>query len=128
MRKFYTLLLSIAVLATACTTDTTQDIGVVGDDCLTVSVEKNDTRIELLDNKSIWTEGDMVSVFYNSDKIQQWKFTGQTGDRMATLRRVSPAFSGKQTQQIVIVYPYSTDYDLNTNDCNIEAYLPATQQ
>lgn len=41
MRKFYTLLLSIAVLATACTTDTTQDIGVVGDDCLTVSVEKN---------------------------------------------------------------------------------------
>ena len=46
-----------------------------------------DTRIQL-DNyqKTVWTNGDLVSVFYRSDANQKWQYKGETGARIANLR------------------------------------------
>ena len=48
---------------------------------LTVGFEDDETRIQLNSaQKTVWTNGDLVSVFYRSDAKQQWLYTGETGE------------------------------------------------
>ncbi len=48
---------------------------------LTVGFEDDETRIQLNSaQKTVWTNGDLVSVFYLSDANQQWQYTGETGE------------------------------------------------
>ena len=48
---------------------------------LTVGFEDDETRIQLNEEQNtVWTKGDLVSVFYRSDANQQWQYTGETGE------------------------------------------------
>ncbi len=98
-------------------------------DELIVSFEGgDDTRIQLNEaQKTVWTEDDLVSVFYRSDANQKWQYQGRTGSRVGNLRRISEGTATTQTSRIVVAYPYNENYYFNAETCNIEAMLPATQ-
>ncbi len=93
---------------------------------LTVSFEEN-SRIQLCNGKTVWNEGDLVSVFYLSNGNEEWAFEGATGDRTGTLKKVRPAKGSKATSEVVVVYPYNPDYCLLSKILNVEAQLPAEQ-
>ena len=95
---------------------------------LTVGFEDDETRIQLNSaQKTVWTNGDLVSVFYLSDANQQWQYTGETGARTAKLTRVNAGNATTATTGVVVVYPYNENYYLNTRTLNVKASLPATQ-
>lgn len=95
---------------------------------LTIGFEENDTRIELNEaNKTVWTANDNISVFYQSDANQKWRFIGKTGDRIGTFKRVSSGTETTKTERVVIVYPYSEGHQLNTETLNVRTVLPTTQ-
>ena len=95
---------------------------------ITVGFEGEDTRIQLNDvQKTVWTSGDLVSVFYRSDANQKWQYTGETGARTADLTCVDAGEATKETQRVVVVYPYNANYYFNTETYNVQASLPATQ-
>ena len=125
MKRFYIFALVAAMFA-ACSTDVTEDVAIEAPETLKVSFEES-TRIQLDDNKTVWTAGDLVSVFYRSDANQQWKFQGNTGDREGILKRVSAPEATEKLSKIVAVYPYRDNYYINPETCNIEATLPAEQ-
>ena len=87
-----------------------------------------DTRIQLNDEvKTVWTEGDLVSVFYRSDANQKWQYTGKTGTRVGELTRVDAGTATTQTTRVIAVYPYNANYYFNTEAYNVQASLPAVQ-
>lgn len=95
---------------------------------ITVGFEDDDTRIQLNDaQKTVWTKGDIVSVFYKSNANQKWKYDGETGARTAQLKRVESGTSTAKTTRVVVVYPYNEEYEFNAETCNICTQLPATQ-
>ena len=95
---------------------------------LTVGFEDDETRIQLNEaQKTVWTNGDLVSVFYRSNANQQWQYTGETGARTAELKRVSTPEATVSLSDIVVVYPYNENYYINPRTCNVQATLPATQ-
>ena len=95
---------------------------------ITVGFEGDDTRIQLNEaQKTVWTKGDIVSVFYKSNANQKWEYRGETGERVAELYRVDAGTASRDMDYVVLAYPYSTEYVLSTATGNIEATLPAVQ-
>ena len=96
---------------------------------LTVGFEGDDTRIHLNEaQKTVWTKGDLLSVFYCSTINEQWKFMGETGDRIGQIAPVDNSVNPPATHdRVVVVYPYSGGYNFNTETYNVKATLPATQ-
>ena len=97
---------------------------------ITVSFEgDNDTRIQLNEaQKTVWTEGDHVSVFYRSSVNEEWQFMGKTGDRTGQIVPVDNSVNPPATHnRVVVIYPYNNEYYLNTETYSIEASLPAVQ-
>ena len=130
MKKFF--LFTLAVLAfVACTQNDIEELAANRADApetLTVGFEGDNTRIQLNEaQKTVWTSGDLVSVFYRSDANQKWQFQGETGERQGQFKRLQNAESTTKIANIVVAYPYSEDYFLNTKSYNIEATLPAVQ-
>ena len=127
------LLFVFATLAfAACTQDVVVDITPApivdnAPETLVVGFEGDDTRIQLQNGKTVWTEGDLVSVFYRSDANQKWQYRGETGSRTAELKRVDAGTATTPTTAVVVVYPYDANYYLNTRTFNIQATLPAVQ-
>ncbi|MBR2116626.1 MAG: hypothetical protein IJ942_06375, partial [Alistipes sp.] len=78
----------VAMLFAACTTDVTKDVTVEVPQTLTVSFEE-DTRIQLMNGKTVWNTGDLVSVFYKSDANDCYRFAGNTGERTSELVRTA---------------------------------------
>ena len=120
------LFAALALLFGACTTDTTKDIAIEAPEILTVSFEE-DTRIQLMNGKTVWNTGDLVSVFYKSDANDCYKFTGTTGDRSSTLQRVTKGEGSRRGDNVVVVYPYNQDYLISLSAGTVEAHLPAEQ-
>ncbi len=128
MKKLF-LFATAAMMLASCSTDTTQDVApIVIPGELHVSIDDEESRMQLSDEKTVWTAGDKVSVFYKSDANQCWKFNGNTGDRSGTLSCVSQGTATSQMEKVVIVYPYSESYKITPSTGNIEAKLPAVQQ
>ena len=128
MKKLF-LFAAVATMLAACTTDTTEDVAqIVVPDCLQVSIADEESRMQLSNEKTVWTAGDKVSVFYKSDANQCWKFNGKTGDRSGTLSCVSQGTATAKMEKVVIVYPYSESYMITPSSGNIEAKLPAVQK
>ena len=125
MRKFYLFAL-VAALFAACTNDTTEDVAVEVPQTLTVSFEE-DTRIQLMNGKTVWNTGDLVSVFYKSDANDCYRFAGNTGERTSELVRTSKGEKSRSGDHIITVYPYSEDYIISLSAGTIEAHLPAEQ-
>ena len=130
MRKLYILAL-VATMFAACATDGVNEPSATIEDpapeTLTVSFEGEDSRIQLQEGKTVWSEGDLVSVFYRSNGNQKWQFQGETGERNGTLKRVDNAEATQELSDIVVVYPYNENYYINPRTCNVQASLPATQ-
>ena len=130
MKRFFIFALVATVFA-ACSTDATQDLAPeipTAPDELHVSFDAEDTRIQLGDNGTpVWTEGDLVSVFYKSNANQQWQFQGKTGDSEGTLKRVNAGTAIVAMEKVVAVYPYNENYLITPSSGNIEASLPAEQ-
>ena len=127
MKKFSIFALA-AIFFAACTTDHTVDVQPCdAPETLTVSFEE-DTRIQLNENqKTVWTEGDFVSVFYRSNANQKWQYQGETGARKGDLKRISAGSATETMPRVVVVYPYNDSYYINTETYNVEATLPAMQ-
>lgn len=125
----------VATLFSACVKDITDNrpgIESSADqipETLTVGFEENvETRIQLDESqKTVWTNGDLVSVFYRSDANQKWKYTGETGARVADLTRIDEGVASETMKRVVAIYPYSKNYYINTETYNIQATLPAVQ-
>ena len=130
MKRFFLFALVVTVFA-ACSTDATQDVAPeipTSPDELYVSFDEEDTRIQLGENGTpVWTEGDLVSVFYKSDGNDCYKFTGATGDRSGTLMRTSVGEWSRRGDNVVVVYPYNKDYIISLASNTVEASLPAEQ-
>ena len=127
MKKIFLFAL-VATMFAACVTDEIQDVAVeLAPETLTVSFESDDSRIQLQNGKTVWTKGDLVSVFYRSNANQKWQFQGETGDRTGNLKRVANAEATQELSSIVVIYPYADNYYINPKTCNIEASLPAEQ-
>ena len=94
---------------------------------LVVGFEGDDTRIQLQNGKTVWTQGDQVSVFYKSDANQKWQYNGETGSRTAELKRVDAGVASARMDRVVVAYPYSDNYLLNLTTGDIEATMPAVQ-
>ena len=130
MKKFFLFAL-VATMFAACVTDGVNDPSVAIEDLapetLTVSFESDDSRIQLQNGKTVWNEGDLVSVFYRSNANQKWQFQGETGDRTGNLKRVEMGTATETMNRVVVVYPYAENYYINPETYNVEASLPATQ-
>ena len=115
----------------ACTQNPIEEQSAIRTDApetIRVGFEDDETRIQLNSaQKTVWTKGDLVSVFYRSDANQKWQYQGETGERVGDLKRVENATSTIKTTKTVVVYPYSESYWLNTDTFAIDATLPATQ-
>ena len=127
MKKFLLSVLAATTLFAACTTESTTDaVSVPVPDVLTVSLEE-DTRMQLMDEKTVWNEGDLVSVFYKSNANQKWQFNGVTGDRYGELTPVEAGVATAEMEKVVVVYPYDANYLVTPSTGAIEATLPAEQ-
>ncbi len=128
MKHFFTFVLAALCFA-ACTQNDVEELTANRADVpetLTVGFEGGDTRIELNEAlKTVWTKGDLASVFYKSDANQKWQYKGETGERLGTLKCVDAGTATTRTDLVVVAYPYNTNYILNRTNGNIEASLPA---
>ena len=129
MKKLLLFVLVATVFA-ACSTDTTQDLAPeipTAPDELQVSFDEEDTRIQLQNGTTVWTAGDLVSVFYRSDAHDKYEFQGETGDASGILKRVSKGTPTIGLDKVVAVYPYNENYLIELLTGNIQAFLPAEQ-
>ena len=130
MKKFFLFAL-VATLFAACSTDATQDLAPeipTAPNELHVSFDEETSRIQLGENGTpVWTEGDLVSVFYRSNAHDKYQFTGETGDTGGTLKRVSQSTPTMGLDKVIAVYPYNENYLLSPLSGNIKALLPAEQ-
>ena len=130
MKKLLLFVLAVMGFA-ACTQNEVEEQSSVLQDApetLTVGFEGDETRIQLNEaQKTVWTKGDLVSVFYRSNANQQWKYDGETGARTANLKRVDAGTATRDMDRVVVVYPYNEDYYINPSTFNVQASLPATQ-
>ena len=130
MKRLLTLVLA-AMAFVACTQNDVEELTdnrVALPETITGGFEGGDTRIELNEAlKTVWTEGDEVSVFYRSYENMRWAFQGETGDRSGELRLVSGEAGEQTMDNVVVVYPYSETYVIDITDGYVEASLPAVQ-
>ena len=130
MKQLFTFVLAVIAFA-ACTQNDVEELTdnrVALPETITVGFEGGDTRVELNEAlKTVWTEGDEVSVYFYSDANQKWQYQGETGERLGTLRRVDAGVATTQTDYVVVAYPYNTSYTLNRINANLIASLPAVQ-
>ena len=130
MKKLLLFMLAIVAFA-ACEQAPIEEQSAVRQDTpetITVGFEGDDTRIQLNEaQKTVWTKGDLVSVFYRSNANQQWKYDGETGARTANLKRVDAGTATRDMDRVVVVYPYNEDYYINPETYNVQASLPAVQ-
>ena len=130
MKRLFSLLCAVVAFA-ACEQapiDEQSAIRYEAPDTITVGFEGDDTRIQLNEaQKTVWTKGDQVSVFYKSYDNLKFEFEGNTGDRNGTLKRVGGQHNGQTMDDVVVVYPYSADYMITLSEGCVNATIPSTQ-
>lgn len=130
MKKHLLFALATIVFA-GCSTNATQDLAPEAPttlDVLYVSFDEEDTRIQLgEDGRPVWTEGDLVSVFYRSNSNDKYLFTGKTGDMEGSIELVEEGIATQETTKIIAIYPYNKDYGFDCKTYDIKAFLPAEQ-
>ena len=128
--KRFILYLFAALAFAACTQNDIEELTnnkLFVPDSISVGFENDDTRIQLLNNKTVWNEGDCVSVFYRSFDNLMWQFQGQTGDRTGELLLVDGYVGNQTMEDVIVVYPYNADYLVRLSDQSVEARMPSVQ-
>ena len=130
MKRFLLFVFAIVAFA-ACEQAPIEEQSAIRQDTpetLTVGFEGDETRVQLNKaQKTVWNNGDEVSVFYRSNGNQKWKYEGEDGVRQANLSRIQDATGNTAITKTIVVYPYNETYWLNTDSYCIEATTPATQ-
>lgn len=87
--KRYFILVLLATMFVACTTDTTEDVVLnVEEDVIYASIDEPECRVQLNDKcQTVWTAKDEIVVF-NVNEFALYQFTGKTGDRSGSFQRV----------------------------------------
>ena len=90
-----------------------------------LAVSMASTRVQLDESgHSVWTAGDLFSVFFKSANNEKWKFTGQTG---ATSGEIEYSGPRKETgTDVIALYPYNLKASCTGTTVRIET--AATQQ
>ncbi len=120
------LFAAAATMFAACSKDTAEDIAVLPDGILRVSFSDDDSRVQLDENsRTVWNEGDLISVFNKTNGNECWRFDGKTGDKRGTLSKVSGNTGTTSTDKVVALYPYDSECVVSGN--MISTSIPATQ-
>ena len=130
MKKFYLFVLVATMFAACATNDVNESSKTIVDlapETLTVSFEDKDSRIQLQEGKTVWTKGDLLSVFYRSNANQLWQYQGETGERIGNLKRLDAGSATREMDRVVVVYPYNENYYINPSTYNVQASMPAVQ-
>lgn len=129
MKLVKLLWLCAIILSAACSQIdvTEQAINTAAKRELTISFEEGDTRVQLANGKTVWTEGDHVAVFYGTSGTEDWIFTGETGATKGifTPYTTNNKLNGKS--MTAIVYPYKSNYRLDALGKSFKYTMPATQ-
>ena len=130
MKQLFTFVLA-AMAFVACTQNEVEELTanrVALPETITGGFEGGDTRIELNEAvKTVWTEGDEVSVFYKTLTNIRGAFQGKTGDRQGNILLSQTEFGDAVMDEYVVIYPYNEDYLLNAEALTLNAPIPATQ-
>lgn len=95
---------------------------------LTVGFAEDETRIELDEYcKTVWTNGDEVSVFYLNDGNSKWVYEGNTGARSASLTPKEENTGSVSFDNIVIAYPYNTNHTIDESGTYLSVEFADTQ-
>ena len=127
------LFAAAATMFAACSKDTTENINALPDnglscDVLQVSVDDEDeSRIQLDNGKTVWTQGDKVSVFYKTTGNECYQFTGNTGDTRGSIMKVSGSAGATAIDKNIVIYPYNKDYELDLMNNMVSVVIPSTQ-
>lgn len=131
MKRIFLFVLAVIAFA-ACTQNGVEEMssnraGVPN--TISVGFEQNDeTRIGLNDSqKTVWNEGDCLSVFYRSYSNLKWQYQGKDGERTGTFKKIAGTVGSQTMSSVLIAYPYSESYCVAKDDSSLEAVLPAVQ-
>ncbi len=128
------LFAAAATMFAACSKDKTEDINVLPEnvpphDVLQVSVgDEDESRIQLDNGKTVWTQGDKVSVFYKTTGNECYQFTGNTGDTRGSIMKVSGSAGATAIDKNIVIYPYNKDYELDLMNNTVSVVIPSTQR
>lgn len=119
MKRTPAILIAL-LLAASCT----KPVADLAEDVIGISMP-TDTKVHLEGLKTCWDKGDAVTVFYRSDKAENWTFKGETGDVSGQL--VHPcAYRPCTREDIVALYPYDAGAVIAEN--TIHTSIPSLQQ
>lgn len=94
---------------------------------LHVGFEGDDTRIHLVENKTVWNADDRLSLFYKSHENIEAKFLGNTGDRSGDISYNSQDAGAQTTDRVVVAYPYDKNYRIDADAEHLEIVLADEQ-
>lgn len=128
MKHIVILLFALALLV-SCAKDETAHIEPATRSPKTIEAVIDDsTRIELDANgKSMWRNGDRVSVFYKTTGNECYAFTGKTGSYTGALEWQSGAKREEPIDMVVGVYPYSETTTVR-RDGAVRFIIPESQR
>ena len=126
MKKFFLYALSVAVLA-GCANDFTAEIEALPQQTLTITAEADDTRIQLMEGKTVWNEDDVVSVFYMTNGNEIWRCLEPTGARKAHLVNKYDNDGKKAIDDIIVYYPWMSENAVNDAGTHVSSTLSDTQ-
>lgn len=93
-----------------------------------VSLDDETSRVQLnAEGKTVWTEGDFLTAFYQTDGNSKFKFRGKTGDRSGGFTVAEMNEGTTEIEEVILLYPYSADYTLNTTKKTVKVNIPAEQ-
>lgn len=118
-RRFTFMIMAVVTVAVSCSKH--EDMGQEVLEKLYVNSPQ--TRIQRYEGKTLWNEGDLVSVFYKSDINEKWQYSGndRSTDGVLTCRRKKDSRNGR----IVAVYPYAEGNRLSEDV--LSTYIPSVQ-
>lgn len=111
MRRNVTLLLftalALSMLEVSCTQELEIRQGIGSETYYTEIISDGSTsRVELEGGCTVWTEGDLLSVFRSSVN-EKYRFDGQTGDVRGSISKNDDTEPGTAFSKSYAVYPYS---------------------
>ena len=112
----------------ACSKDATKDLAIAKpiDKFHVTLADEDASRVQLdADCKTVWTEGDKVSIFNKTTANECWGFNGATGDTKGELTKVS-GDAGEPIDKVFALYPYNAENTIANGV--IGTVIPATQK
>ncbi len=119
---------AVATLFAACSKDATKDLAITKpiDKFYVTLADEDASRVQLdADCKTVWTEGDSVSIFNKTTGNECWGFNGATGDTKGELTKVS-GDAGEPIDKVFALYPYNAENTIANGV--IGTVIPATQK